>query len=211
MDPVATAFAQLWPSAVCLNLLDDQLSPDLAASGFLTAGLTERIVGLARYARDWGAHGILYTCSAFGPAIDAAERHIGLPTYKPNDAMFQEALDSPVRQRPARIGLISTFAPAVESMRAELLAAARARHLDVDCRTQLAAGALEALRAGDVARHDLLIAEQAQGLADCDVVMLGQFSMARARDAVAQRLGRPVLTSPHSAVRQLQRRLQPVP
>jgi Asp/Glu/hydantoin racemase len=207
MEPVAAAFTQVWPEAVRMNLLDDRLSADMAQSGSLTPGLTGRIVALARYAKDWGAEAILYTCSAFGPAIDAAARHVELPTYKPNDAMFLEALGFAAAERPAKIGLISTFAPSVHSMREELLAAARERKLDVVCQAQWVSGALEALRAGDAAGHDRLIAEQAQTMADCDVVMLGQFSMARAQHAVARATGRPVLTSPHSAVRLLQSRL----
>ncbi|MBS0338920.1 MAG: hydantoin racemase [Proteobacteria bacterium] len=190
-----------------MNLLDDRLSGDLAATGSLEDGLARRILALAYYAKDWGAAGILYTCSAFGPAIDAARQAVALPTYKPNDAMFLEALRIDAPHGPARIGLLSTFAPSVDSMREELLAAATERGIEVDCRTRIVPGALEALRSGETALHDRLIAEQALGLADCDVVMLGQFSMARARDTVSGVIGVPVLSSPHSAVRLLQQRL----
>lgn len=207
MQPVSEAFAELWPEAACLNLLDDQLSPDLQASGRLTPALTQRIVDLADYAKNWGAQGILYTCSAFGPAIDLARQHVERPTYKPNDAMFQEALGYAVPGRPARIGLISTFAPSVPSMVDELVSSANEKQLNIVCRTHIVDGALQALRAGDAALHDRLIAEQAQTLADCDVLMLGQFSMARAREAVLRSMKQPVLTSPRSAVRLLQQRL----
>jgi hypothetical protein len=44
-------------------------------------------------------------------------------------------------------------------------------------------------------------------LADCDIIALAQFSLARAADAIAQATGRPVLTTPDSAVRKLRRLL----
>jgi hypothetical protein len=63
--------------------------------------------------------------------------------------------------------------------------------------------AMAALTAGDAERHDRLIAEAAPRLAHCSVVMLAQFSMARALPAVQQAIGRPILTSPASAVARL--------
>lgn len=77
-------------------------------------------------------------------------------------------------------------------------------------RTALAAGALEALDGGDAAAHDAAMAHAAQGLLaqNCTVIALAQFSLARARDAVAAATGLPVLTTPDSAVRALRRRLQ---
>ena len=55
--------------------------------------------------------------------------------------------------------------------------------------------------------HDRLAAETAKALADCDVITLAQFSLARAADAVAVATGKPVLTTPDSAVRKLKRLL----
>jgi hypothetical protein len=62
---------------------------------------------------------------------------------------------------------------------------------------------MEALASGDGATHDRLIAEAAPRLAHCDVIMLAQFSMARARAAVQQVVNPPILTSPASAVAKL--------
>jgi maleate cis-trans isomerase len=59
------------------------------------------MVCLAQYAKTCGADGILFTCSAFGPAIDEVKRTIGLPTLKPNEAMFSDALHKPVLTSPA--------------------------------------------------------------------------------------------------------------
>jgi maleate cis-trans isomerase len=205
MAPVAQAFEQLWPQARLTNLLDDSLSRDLAAAGGITKALTARMVGLARYARDQGAEGILYTCSAFGPAIEAAAADVGIPTLKPNEAMFEEALALCAQVgADARAGLVTTFAPAAESMRAEFGEMAR-MHTNPAClESACADGAMELLQAGQAQAHDRQVAETAVQLSQTCVLMLGQFSMARALQAVQQATGKPVLTSPASAVRKLQ-------
>ena len=74
---------------------------------------------------------------------------------------------------------------------------------------RLAADALTALDRGDTEGHDAAAARHAATLADCDVIALAQFSLARATDAVAAATGRPVLSTPDSAVRKLKRLLAP--
>ena len=72
MAPINTAMAQAWPAAVRMNLLDDSLSADLARSGRgLDQAMHDRFEALAAYAEATGAQGILFTCSAFGPCIEA--------------------------------------------------------------------------------------------------------------------------------------------
>jgi hypothetical protein len=61
--------------------------------------------------------------------------------------------------------------------------------------------------AGDAAAHDALAAAAARDLADCAVIALAQFSLARAAEAVAAASGRPLLTTPDSAVLKLRRLL----
>ena len=120
VEPVVSAFARLWPQARRMNLLDDSLSVDRAASGRLTPEMTQRFIDLADYARSAGCSGILFTCSAFGPAIEAAAEAVKLPTLKPNEAMFEEALA--LAPAPgAKIGLIATFEASLGSMSTELL------------------------------------------------------------------------------------------
>ncbi len=197
--PINEAFAREWPEAVRMNLLDDSLSADLARNNGrgLDAAMHERFQRLAQYAVDTGAEGILFTCSAFGPCIEAvARRHAGIPVLKPNEAMIAEAM-----QVEGRLGLIATFAPTLASMPPEFPVGAALE-------LALADGALDALNAGDTLRHDALIATQAAVLRDrgCTRIALAQFSMARARAACEAASGLPVLTTVDSAVRALRQR-----
>src|SRR4051812_3550941 len=86
MEPIANAFAELWPEAIAMNVLDDSLSRDREAEPELSAHLFARIGDLADYALGTGANALLYTCSAFGAAIEAVKQRVGVPVLKPNEA-----------------------------------------------------------------------------------------------------------------------------
>jgi hypothetical protein len=206
--PIEAAFRRAWPEAQLMNLLDDSLSADLARAGALTPAMTERFLTLSRYAAGTGADGILFTCSAFGPCIEAvAAERAPMPVLKPNEAMIEAAVAEARRiakgstngRRP-RIGLLASFQPTLETMPPEFPA-------DVEVVTRLAEGSLAALDAGDAEGHDRQAAEASATLADCDVVALAQFSLARAAPLVEAATGRPVFTTPDSAVAKLRRLL----
>src|ERR1700750_522667 len=136
--PIEDAFGRLWPDTTRMNLLDDSLSADLARDGRLTEAMTERFLSLGRYATATGADAILFTCSAFGPCIEAVARaHAPMPVLKPNEAMIEQAV-----AQGGRIGLLSTFRPTLVSMPPEF-----PRHVELV--PKLAEGALDALDRGD--------------------------------------------------------------
>jgi len=194
--PIEAAFARVWPQPRLMNLLDDSLSADLARDGELTDAMTERFLVLGDYAAATGADAILFTCSAFGPCIEAvASAHAPMPVLKPNEAMIEQAVTMG-----RRIGLLSTFPPTLVSMPPEFPSS-------VQIVPKLAEGALAALDRGDRTTHDRLIAEASRDLRDCDVVALAQFSIAAAAPLVAEATGRPVVTTPDSAVLKLQKLL----
>jgi Asp/Glu/hydantoin racemase len=199
IGPTDEAFARLWPEAGLQHLLDDGLAPDLRVAGAITPAINRRFVELATYLAGCGAHGILYTCSAFGTAIEFARRTVDLPVLKPNEAMIEEAVRSA-----GRIGLIATDPPAIRSMVPEIEQISAANGRAVEIHTACAPDAMAALREGRPEAHDGAVARVAGELpADCEVVVLAQFSMARARPVVeAAHRGR-VLTSPDSAVKRL--------
>lgn len=106
--PIHQAFERDWPDVVRMNLLDDSLSADLARTRRgLDEAMHRRFMTLADYAVGTGAEGIVFTCSAFGPCIEAvAGRHAHIPVLKPNEAMIDEAARTGLR-----VGLIATFGP----------------------------------------------------------------------------------------------------
>ncbi|MGE0558010.1 MAG: aspartate/glutamate racemase family protein [Burkholderiales bacterium] len=204
IEPIVDAFRRLWPEARTTSLLEDSLAPDLAADGRLTEAMIQRFITLTRYVHGCGADGILFTCSAFGPAIEAAAKSVPVPVLKPNEAMLDEALAAG-----SRIGLVATFEPSIPALKAELETMAKAKRQEIKVTTSIVAGAADALRNGNADAHDRLIAGAASGLDACDVLVLGQFSMASAARLIPQRPGFRVLTSPDSAVMRMKQALHP--
>jgi Asp/Glu/hydantoin racemase len=202
IEPIVDAFARAWPEARLVNILEDSLGPDRAHDPNLTDTMTERIELLARYALKSAADAILFTCSAFGPAIERTAAQLPIPVLKPNEAMFEAALGMG-----EKIGMLATFAPSVATMEAEFREESIKRRPGAHLTTILVNGALEALKNGDQARHNELVAECAPSLASSDAIVLAHFSTSRAAQRVRAVLDRPVLTSPDAAVGKLKRLL----
>lgn len=196
LAPVNEALARSWPEARRMNLLDDSLSADLEAGGSgLDGAMQARFDALADYALATGAEAILFTCSAFGPCIDAVARRLApRQVLKPYSAMV-EAAALHVRSHGGRIGLVASFAPTLAAMPAEFPA-------DATPFVALAEGALASLQAGDTAAHDAAAAHAALALRArrCTLIALAQYSLARAAPAVRAATGLPVLTSVDTAV-----------
>jgi len=205
MALITEAFHRLWPEAQLSNLLDDSLPKDLAAAGRLTEGLTARFLDLARYAEAAGADAILFTCSAFGTAIEACKHAVSIPVLKPNEAMIDDAL-----RQTSRIALMATFEPSIGSMLEEFNAAALALGRVLDINAHWVPGAFGALQAGDGETHDVKIAEMAKETGNCEVICFAQFSMTSAAHGAQAASGRPVLTTPDSAVIRLRKILDPL-
>lgn len=203
MQPIQSAFAELWPEAETVNLLEDSLSADRAKEGdAVSERMIERFAELGRYAHGIGADAILVTCSAFGPAISRLSDELPIPVLKPNEAMFKDALE-----HGGNIGMLATFGPSVPTMTEEFEQYVAQTESSASLRTLLVNDAMDSLRGGNAERHNSLIAARANELADCDVLMLAHFSSSRALDLVTSKVDVPVLTAPHSAVKELRNRI----
>ena len=193
--PMMEAFRTSWPEAEVVNLLDEGLFTSPARGA---AYVVERFRALAAYAAAAPVDGILFTCSAFGGAIEVARDHLApLPVLKPNEAMIEAAVATG-----RRVGLLATFAPTLASMPSEFPEGTLAAQA-------LADGAFAALGAGEVASHNRIIVEAAiRDLRTCDVIVLAQASMAPAARDVADAPGKMVLTAPDSAVAKMRSLLE---
>ena len=198
MAPVADAFDRNWSAAELTHILDDGLSRDRQRQPQLTDDLRRRIHRLAAYAADCGAEAVLFACSAFGDAIEAAARRLAIPVLKPNDAMFRAALDCG-----DELALLVTFEPAGPAMAAEFAELANRARPSARLTSVYVPGALDALRRGDETKHNSLIAAAAGRASGADAIMLGQFSMACANADCESATSVPVFTSPDAAVGQL--------
>jgi Asp/Glu/hydantoin racemase len=195
VEPALSAFAEHWPEAQPVNLLDESLQSDADNRAYDGPSFTLRILALAEYQVSNGARGLLFTCSAFSEAIKAAGRAMDVPVLRPDEAAIEHAL---AIGRPVRI--LATFAPTLRVVRG--LVDEFRDDPDQPVGFTLVEGALEAIGNGDAARHDQLIAEAAARATE-PVLVLGQYSMARAAPLVEQRSSRAPVTGPAHAVRML--------
>lgn len=202
MEPIGLAFSAAWPDVDLVNLLEDSLSPDRAKQDEITDALTARIGALTHYACRIGSDAVLFTCSAFGRAIEHAAATVEIPVLKPNEAMFEAAIG-----KGGRTAMLYTFPPAREGMEAEFREEAARIDPAATLESVLVEGAIEAVRAGDAETHNRLVAEAAARLRGFDSIVLAHFSTARAVPAVRAVTDIPVLSSPDAAVDKLKRLL----
>lgn len=194
VQPIEEAFQSLWPEAKRTNLLDDSRGRSCQCRRPDTGSPAAH--GLARDLRcQQRRGGDFFTCSAFGDGIELAARTLSVPVLKPNEAMFEAALTIG-----GRIGMLATFEPSVSSMEQEFWEMAKARGSDATIETVIVPGGRAALTAGDLAKHDQLIAKATASLGHCSAILLAHFSMATAEAAAQSCTRLPVLSAPGSAV-----------
>lgn len=203
MAPASTSFKKQWPEASIINLLDESLAVDMLVDGKMTPRMIERFAQLGQYCVNAGADGILFTCSAFGEAINHLKTRQSIPILTSNQAMFEELLE-----RGDTAAMLTTFGPSMQTLRDEFFQMAKERGQEAQVDSYMVEGALDALLAKDQAQHDRLIAEQVNRLAQYSTIVLGQFSMAAAASHPAIRTQAQILTTPDSAVRKLKQLLK---
>jgi Asp/Glu/hydantoin racemase len=201
VEPVITdLIAELVPGAEILHFVDSDVLATVVRENGISERSEQRMVHLAEAAEAAGADVIFSACSSLGPTLDAAQRAVGVPVVKIDQAMAVLAA------RADRIGILATV-PTTLGPTGDLIAAAAAE----EGRTplivkQLCAGAFDVLMAGNREKHDQMIVDQAQQLAnEVDVIVLAQASMNRLASRLEEQTGLAVLTSPRSGVENLAR------
>lgn len=194
IPPTTAAFGEAFPDARLWNILDDRLLVDADEQGGLTPQLAERMKRLIEHAKTEGADAILLTCSLYAPVAHDMAVDADIPLLAPDDAVFAAATTSGFD----RIALVSSgAAPLADSVRR--LSALSPSHLQIV--GVLAEDAAPAARSQDTAG---IVESIATALAEVDgpvdAVVLGQFSLAPSADALAERVGVPVLAGPQYAV-----------
>ncbi|MET9269037.1 aspartate/glutamate racemase family protein [Kribbella sp. NPDC003557] len=190
----AALAAEHLPGVEVQNLLDDKIVADLGR-GVPTEQVAQRLADLGDAAVAAGADAVLFTCSSISQYAGPLADRLGVPVYRVDEAMADEAV-----RAGDRISVIATLPTTVQPTAALLRERAELHGRDVQIDEVVVPGAFEAAVAGDRARHDTLVAD-AITAATGDVVVLAQASMASAAEGLA--LPVPILTSPERGVRRL--------
>jgi Asp/Glu/hydantoin racemase len=185
------------PGTETWHVADEILLKVVLAQGGLSPFIHDRVASHVLAAERAGATVVQLTCSSISPCVDTARGQVRIPVLKVDEPMVDRALEMG-----DLIGVAAT-APTTLQPTSELIATrAGALGRAVQVESRLAAGAYAALFGGDPARHDAIVRETLQDMAQrCDVILLAQASMARVVDTLpADALRCPVLTSPRLAV-----------
>jgi Asp/Glu/hydantoin racemase len=204
IPPATGAFHDVFPEARLWNLLDDRLLDDANDQGGVTDALAERMVRLIRHAEAEGADGILLTCSMYGAVAERLSAEISIPIHAPDAAAFQAAIAGPYE----RILVLASAKGPLDDARDRFSEAVAAAGKSISVTGSVAADALAAVNSGDLGllAHTLeaACAGQDEGF---DAVLLAQYSLSPAADALAHALGKPVLAGPKVAAATLRNEL----
>ena len=203
IDPIEYACQSAWPEVEHVSILDESLAIDRRKEEHLTEELSDRIISLSRHAVSLGSDGVLFTCSAFGSAIEQAAKITEVPVLKPNEAMFEKALSLG-----DRITMIYTFPPAVAGMEQEFRVEAASCQSAATIESVYAKGAREAVEQGDIKKHDEIISHTISTVKNADVILLAHFSMATALSEAIGTTDIPVISSPIAAVEKIKSLVQ---
>ncbi len=201
VEPVITdLISELIPDAEILHFVDSDVLATVVREGGISERSEQRMVHLAEAAEAAGADVIFSACSSLGPTLDAAQRAVGVPVVKIDQAMAEVAAGAD------RIGILATVPTTLGPTRDLIAAAAAENGRTPEIIEQLCAGAFDVLMAGNREQHDQMIVDQAQQLVDrVDIIVLAQASMNRLAPRLEEQTGLTVLSSPRSGVENLAR------
>ena len=195
-EPIRESFQKIWPEAKLSEYSDFQLSVD-RANGLDEASIRSRIIDLGQQAVNDQVDAILYTCSAFGEAIEAAKNKFSLPILKPNESAFKKAI-----RAASDVNILVTFEPSLNLLTNEF--EIMSKGLDIKIKGHLIDDALKLLKQEEVQAHNEKIIDAVKEIPAEETVILGQFSMARAADEIEINMpDRLVLNTPDAAVIEL--------
>jgi hypothetical protein len=160
LDIVHTADASLLARVVAAGVTDD-----------VRASLRRHLAAL----RDAGATAVLVTCSSIGEAAVEAASAVGVPLVRVDAAMASRAVER-ARSGAGRVLVLATLAATLGPTTRLVESAAQGADVEVEARVVPDAAAARA--AGDLARHDRLIADAIAAAGDVDAIVLAQASMA---------------------------------
>lgn len=204
---VKAAFAELWPEAepVCVldqSLYADFINEDMTVPDVMPDEAYARIADLLRYAEDSGADGIIFCGSVFGRLVEAGREGMNVPVLTSYEGMIAAAF-----AEGNRLGILATTPGTIKCLSDDITRFAEANGLTYELISDVADGAFETLLEGDRDGHDDIVVASAAGMTDCDSLMLGQFSMGLVPRKIAPVDGRPVFTAPYTAVAKLKAEL----
>lgn len=187
-----------------VNFLDDSILPEINRDRKITEGVRYRLYSLLAMAETTKADAVLCACSSIGGVMEEGAALVRIPVVRIDEAMAREAVAAG-----CKIGVAATLASSLEPTSVLIEKTAAAQKKAIRIQSRLIEGAGDLLSAGQGQEYDALLARELTALlAENDVVVLAQASMARSLSVLSPELCGKFLTSPESGVENLRRILE---
>ena len=192
------------PEVKVTQMINESMIKDTIEAGGVRQPTIDALETFAEASFKLGSELVMVTCSSIGPAVDLIQGRFAKPVLRVDEPMAQAAV-----ARGTRIGVAATLRTTLEPTSALLLRTAQEANKPVQLVECLCEGAFDAVIAGDTETHDALVSKaMIERLADVDVIVLAQASMARVAERLPPRaIGAPLLSSPALAMDYLKERL----
>ncbi|MDB5872063.1 MAG: aspartate racemase [Ramlibacter sp.] len=202
--PIHNIVRSLMPSLRVVNLMDDSIVSEIFRENGMTSAVRERLDHMAQSAVAAKAQAIVVTCSSISEMAGPLAEATGLPVYKIDEGMAEEAV-----RRGARIGVIATLPTTMLPTCRLLEQKAREIGKAVTLHRELCQDAFDELSRGNTEAHDRILRDAIERMAGTqDVIVLAQASMARLLEGRQSSFATPVLTSPLLGITRVREQLQ---
>jgi aspartate/glutamate racemase len=189
--------------AEVINFLDDSILKDMIAGKNYDL-VEKKWLTYAEFAKESGAGAVLSACSTVGEIAELADRTLGIPVYRIDEAMAVKAIE-----RGNKVAVFATLSSTLIPTKRLIERKAKKAHKNCTITQNLVEGAYERLMFGDKEGHDKAIADAVLKVIDStDVVVLAQASMASALSAMNKEQMSKVLTSPELGIELLAERMR---
>ncbi|MEY8324857.1 aspartate/glutamate racemase family protein [Lachnospiraceae bacterium 54-11] len=194
---------QLGAEAEIQSYEDASILAEVREAGHVTAGAAARLVSLFMQATSDGADAILNCCSSVGEVADAAAdigRYTGVPIVRIDEEMCCEAV-----RLGSRIGVLATLPTTLEPTKNTIKRVAREMNRTVT----LVDGLIDGVFGINQEQFkEMLLAKAKEILAQVDVILLCQGSMAYAEEFLQKETGKTVVSSPRFGAKALKKALE---
>ncbi|MBQ9197548.1 MAG: hypothetical protein IJ157_09970 [Clostridia bacterium] len=195
--PLEDAFRQIDPSAKIVNFINPEMLRLVDEAGGVTDQALRLFVRTVFDAADAGVDGIIIGCSVFCAYVEQVKPFLSVPIIPVDGPALEIAA-----KRGGKVGILATTAASAPACRKKLDKIAQEQGIHLEYEDGICTEALDALRRGDGAEHDRLLAAEGKRLASlgCTTLFLSQITMARAKAAMGP-LAEMTLTTPEEGAK----------
>lgn len=201
VEPLEMSFKAIDPSIEVVNYINGEMLRIVDQAGEVTCPALRLFARTVFDAADQGVDGVLIACSVFCTYLEEIKPFVSVPVV---------AVDGPaleiVASRGGKVGIMATTAASAPACRSKLDKLCAQRDIHLEYEDGVVVEALAALKRGDGAEHDRLLAIEGQRLVSlgCNTLFLSQITMARAKAAMRE-LADITLTTPEEGIKELLR------